>query len=171
MELVKPKKDYLDSYYQGCIENWGHVHDNYIIHNPKEYENWKDTIFDDFEAQANGQNLPDGFLANITYWLIENDEYIGTVNIRPILNDALIEYGGTFGIVIKNSKRKRGYGKKAVELVFKKLKELNISPIIFTCEESNTASWHLCEYFNYKKKDLYTTMINGELTPARRYWF
>ena len=50
MELVKPSEKYLESYYRGCVETWGHVQDNYILHNPDEYESWKTTIFDDYDS-------------------------------------------------------------------------------------------------------------------------
>ena len=171
MELVTPNEKYLETYYLACVETWGHVHDDYIIHDPGEYETWKNHIFEDFKNQEKGINLPNGFVPSITYWLVEEGEYIGTANIRLEINDALIEYGGTFGIFLKKSARGKSLGVKFARMVLQKVRELNISPIILTCEEDNIASWHVIEKLEYVNKELYTTIINGKPVQARRYHF
>lgn len=170
MKLVEPCEKYLDSYYQGCVESWGRVHDNYILHNPEEYDDWKSHIFQDYENQKNGINLPDGFVPNATYWLVDGDDYLGTVNIRLQLTDRLIEYGGNCGIVLRVRARGKGLGVKLAELAFEKMKELKLSPIVLTCEEKNKQSWHIIEHFDYKKCEKYKTEINGIFTFARRYF-
>ena len=49
--------------------------------------------------------------------------------------------------------RGRGNGLKLAELSFEKMKELNISPVVLTCEESNEPSKKILEHFHIQKKN------------------
>jgi len=171
MELIKPDKKYLESYYQGCVESWGQLHDNYIIHNPAKYNLWKETIFDDFKNQEKGINLPKGFVPNITFWLIDEDNYVGSSNIRLFLTEELMIYGDNCGFAVIPSKRGVGYGKKILELTLKKMRELEISPIILTSKGSNLSSIKVIEKFNYINKNEYLTAVNGKISKVIRYSF
>lgn len=150
---------------------WGHIHDNYIIHNPVEFGDWKEHIFEDYENNEKGINLPDGFVPHITYWAIEDEKYIGSVDIRLQLSSKLYEYGGVCGVVLIPEYRGKGNGIKLAELSFKKIKELNIFPIILTCEEDNEPSKRTLEHFPYTKKELYETFLYGKIRKVRRYTF
>ena len=171
MKLVKPDKKYLQSYLDGCTKMWGHIHDNYIIHNPDEFNEWKNCIFEDYENNANGKNLPEGYIPHVTYWVIEDEKYIGTVDIRLQLSPKLYEYGGVCGVVILPECRGKGNGIKLAKPSFKKMKELNIVPIVLTCEEDNEPSKRTLEHFPYIKKELYETFLYGKMRKVRRYTF
>ncbi len=170
MKLIEPCQEYLQSYYEACSETWGLVHDDYIIHNPQEFEHWKTHIFEDYENQKKGIGLRKGFVPSITFWVVDEAKYIGTVNIRLELSEELIEYGGNCGFMIRKSMRRKGLGVVILKLSIKKMNELNISPIVLTAEEKNAASWKIIEKSNYKKRDLYSIVLNGKLTEARRYY-
>ena len=73
MKFIEPEEKYIESYYKGCLETCGHIHSNYIIHNPDLYDNWKNHIIQDYNNAKNGINLPKGFVSNITFWVIENN--------------------------------------------------------------------------------------------------
>lgn len=156
MKFIVPSKEYLKSYYNGCLEMWNNLHNNYIIHNPYDYENWKGTIFDDFKNNEKGINLPEDYVPSTTFWIVSGDEYIGTINIRFKLNEKLKKYGGHIGIAIRPSKQNNIYGYKASLWAYKKARELNISPILVTCYKSDKASLRLLtskysDYFKSKK--------------------
>lgn len=171
MKLIKPNEKYLISYLEGCEKMWGHIHDNYIIHNPFDFDKWKKHIFSDYKNNEKGINLPEGFIPHITYWIIEDERYIGSVDIRLKLSEQLYEYGGICGIAIIPEKRGKGNGLKAAQLSFEKIKELSISPIIFSCEEDNEASKKILEHFPYVKKEVYETFLYGKMRKVRRYSF
>jgi len=171
MEIIKPEKKYLDSYYQACKETWGHVHDNYIIHNPEKYDEWKNTIFEEYENKAKGINLPDGFVASETFWVVEGDEYIGTINIRRSLSDNLREYGGHAGLVIRYTRRKMGYGRKIVEMMLEKIHHMGVGEILLTCEETNIGSQKILEKLKPVRVEKADVMLNNRLTPIKRYYF
>ena len=150
---------------------WGHIHDNYIIHDPACFDEWKNCIFKEYENNEKGINLPEGFISHITYWLIEDEKYIGSVDIRLGLSGQLQEYGGVCGIVIVPEFRGKGNGIKALKLAFEKMRELKISPVVLTCEEDNEPSKRTLEHFPYTKKELYETFLYGKMRKVRRYTF
>lgn len=173
MEFIEPTEKYIESYYKGCVEMWNHIHDNYMIHNPKDYDIWKNTIIQDFNNYKQGINLPKGFVPSVTYWLISNNEYIGTVNIRLKLNDKLAHYGGHIGVAIRPSKQKGIYGLKTVLWAYNKAKELGISPILATCYKSNKASLRLLKsrFSPYYKTEEDILVVDGVLHEIVRFWF
>ena len=168
MQLVKPEKKYLQSYYEACVETWDNIHDSYIIHNPLEYEDWWHSIFEDYIKQERGENLPEGFVPSVTYWIVSGEEYIGTVNIRPVLNDRLKEYGGHIGIVIRTSCRKQGYGKLAGKMAMEKAYQMGVKELLLTCEETNTGSQKILEQYNPKKVEKAIVQLNGKKTGIKR---
>lgn len=171
MKVIKPEEKYLQSYYEACVETWGHVHDNYIIHNPKEFDDWKNHIFQDYENSEKGINLPEDYVPSTTYWIVDNEEYIGTINFRQKLNDWLKTYGGHAGFFIRLSKRKQNYAIKAVKFIFQLAKELKINPLLLTCEEDNIASQHIFAHFKAEKIENDTVILRNHQTKVRRYYF
>jgi len=78
--------------------------------------------------------------ANSTYWLIDNFEVIGAVNIRHYLTERLLNSGGHIGYGIRPSKRNQGYATEILSLSLIKAKELGIDRALLVCEANNTAS-------------------------------
>lgn len=171
MELVKPEQKYLQSYYEACLETWGYVHDNYILHNPAEYDVWKTRIFEDYENLEKGIGLPDGFVPSVTFWAVDRDKYIGTVNIRPELSGRLKEYGGHIGIVIRKSCRKMGYGEVFGKMALEKVFQMGVKEVLLTCEETNVGSKRILEKFTPEKTEKDIVLLNGKQTPVLRYYF
>lgn len=91
-------------------------------------------------SESQGKHLPDGFVPQTTYWLVEGDEFVGRVSIRHILNKQLEKEGGHIGFDIRPSKRKKGYGKKILELALPKALELGLAKVLITCNDNNEAS-------------------------------
>ncbi len=173
MEFVVPSKKYLESYYEGCLEMWNNIHNNYIIHNPKDYEIWKNTIFEELKNKEKGINLPEGIVPSVTYWIVSKDEYIGTINIRLKLSDQLKKYGGHIGVAIKPSKQSGIYGFKASLWALDKARELNISPILATCFKSNKSSLRFMtsKFSHYYKIEEDTFEESGKTHEIMRFWY
>lgn len=174
IELIKPCKEYLESYYEACVETKGHIHDNYIMHSPDNYEEWKDTIFDRYEKNEQGIDLPEGFLPSTTRWIVEDGKYIGTINVRKKVNDVLMKWGGTMGYIIRFGARGHGYATTAVKECKKKQDLFDFVEddfIVFTIEQSNVQSlkvFHkMC--YNNVKEDSYITKINGKDEAVYRF--
>ncbi len=170
-KYIKPIEKYLQSYYEACKETWGHVHSNYILHNPKNFSDWKNKIFDEYIKQENGIDLPEDYVPSVTYWIIDKEEYIGTINIRLKLNNILENYGGHVGAVIRTNKRNHSYGKKALNWSLEQAKKLNISPVLLTCFEDNIPSLKILTSSNYSKMEKDRIICNDKTIQIRRFWY
>lgn len=171
MKIIKPDEKFLQSYYEGCAETWDTVHEKYIIHDPEKYDDWKTHIFKDFKNAELGVNLPDGFIPNVTYWLVLENNYVGTINIRLGLNEGLAKYGGHIGIVIRPSYRKCGYGIKGFDFALKECKNRGINPVLVATQETNKVviSWFE-NIYKPSKVEKERIMHNGSPLDIRRYY-
>lgn len=164
MQLVKPTKKYEDSWNEALVE--------FRTEKQKGFWNWasEPTNLNEYiqliQDNEIGRNLSDGWVPSTTYWLIDNDVFIGHINIRHILNDYLARIGGHIGYYIRPSARKLGYGTKMLELSLPKAKELGLEKVLITCDESNIASKTIIEKNHGQFQDKVTT--EGE--PKLRYW-
>lgn len=91
-------------------------------------------------SYSKGVTLKSGLVPETTYWLVEDDVYIGRVSIRHRLNRSLQKKGGHIGYDIRPSKRRRGYGRLILKLGLKKAKERGFSRVLITCLSTNIAS-------------------------------
>ena len=171
LRLIQPHSDFLESYYQACKETWGFVHNDYIIHNPDLYEQWKDCIFDDYRKQKAGIDLPKGYVPSQTFWIVSEKKYIGTVNVRLQLTDELADYGGNIGIVIRKSERRKGYAANALKLAIKTAREMKICPILMTCTAENESSLRLLSSVGCNKSETAETFADGVFCKVYRFFF
>lgn len=169
--LIRPEKRYLLSYLEGCKESFSSIHDRYIIHDPGRFEIWKDTIFIQYQKSEAGIDLPPGFVPSITFWLVNDNDFIGCVNLRLRLTPELTEYGGHLGCFIRAGMRHRGYGTLAFKLALKEARRHRISPVLLTCTGSNVASYRQLEKFPYQKMELDHAVVDGIDQPIRRFFF
>lgn len=88
-----------------------------------------------------GIDLPEGFVACSTYWLInKNDEILGAIEIRHKLNDFLLFRGGHIGYGIRPKERRKGYSTLMLSLALKQCEIIGISKILITCLKDNIGS-------------------------------
>lgn len=103
-----------------------------------------------------------------TYWMVEGDEFIGRVGIRPQLNAFLEKMGGHVGYAIRASRRGQGYGTAILEMTLPKAKRLGLQKILVTCDDDNAASAKIIERCGGVLQD--TIRVEGHSAPMRRYW-
>jgi len=149
LELVKPTNDYKKEF-QALV--W-----NYISHRETLYMNIYKDALEDFESyvtqlnnHANNIDIPKGWVAYDTYWLImkENDEVIILGNFR--LRHELVDGAGHIGYDIRPDRRGQGYGHKILELGLKKAMKFDFSEVIITCDSINESSKRIIERCNGK---------------------
>lgn len=145
MELVLPSEKYKESYIEAAKEflaegsGFGEVANNELLSGDF------DSFISSAEKKREERKRNKGWVPETMYWLIDNDEYIGHVNIRHELSEYLKTSGGHIGYKIRPSKRKMGYGSKILELALPKAKELGIDPALLTCNIENEASRKIIE--------------------------
>lgn len=98
------------------------------------YVDWLDN-------NARGENLQPGFVPNTTLWLIDDaDEILGVANMRHVLTDSLIEYGGHIGYGVRPSARRRGCATEMLRQSLIVLRSLGVGDVRVTCDRHNVAS-------------------------------
>lgn len=145
MELAPPSPEYTESFAQATKER--ESADNVIGFEPA-FADQVTTIADYIRIRLNhaeGKNLPPQWIPSTTYWLVDNDEFIGETNIRHELTDFLRKTAGHIGYWIRPSKRHQGYGKTILKLALTKAKDLGLQQVLITCDETNEASKKIIE--------------------------
>ncbi|CQR55314.1 GNAT family N-acetyltransferase [Paenibacillus riograndensis] len=142
LELIKPSVDleneYL-SFYKEWLDSGEEMYPWVIEKDPTNFNAMVQFLIDN----ENGINLPEGWVPDSTYWLInENRKIIGVVNIRHQLSEYLLYRGGHIGYGIRTSERLQGYATQLLALSLQKAKELGISKVLLICDERNKGSFH-----------------------------
>ncbi len=169
LQLVRPAPENLDSYCEACAETSGHLHNAYILHDPRRSGEWRRTIFRRFREEERGIGLPEGFVPSATFWLVDPEGYVGTVNIRLRLNAALADYGGHIGLAIRLSRRGHGLARTGFRLAIGRAKEMGIDPVLITCVESNLPSLRALLGIPCRDMESAVTEADGVLAPVRRF--
>ena len=145
LKLVLPTPKYLDSVKNAIVEYQAQPSPFDIqvvkIMIDAQKDNFK-AYFQDVENKRLGIGLPEGYVPNTTLWLIDDDQYIGSFDIRHGLNDYLMQNGGHIAYQIIPSARRKGYVKAGLKLSLDYArKNLGIGKALLTCNFDNVASY------------------------------
>ena len=132
-EHEKMMKDYIQETYQN---NELYINGDGGCHLYLDYSKWLKK-----EKQNHlGINLNSNFVPATTYFYIENNQIVGTINIRHCLNDLLLKSGGHIRYSVLPSQRKKGYATKIIGLALKECQNLNIDKVLLVCDKDNIGS-------------------------------
>lgn len=145
MELVRPSLKYKDSYLAAMHEAGKVPEKNRDAIRYDLMEGDFDAFVKSLNARAQGAGLPEGYVPDSQFWLIDNDEYIGSTTIRHKLTPHLLQAGGHIGYNIRPSKRMKGYGKKILQLALGEAKKLGLTKVLITCDATNIGSRKIIE--------------------------
>lgn len=140
MKLVLPNKKYQKSYIElitsakikGDSEELG----NSLL---KKNESF-DEMIKRLKDRRIGKNINKRDVPATVYWIIENNEVVGTMDLRHILNKDYSERLGHIAYYIKPEMRNNGYATKALKLALNKYYHKFINKVLITCYEDNIAS-------------------------------
>ena len=137
MKLILPCVDYETSY-RAYISELG---DEERYPFPLDFDHHDfDAMLARIEAFRQGQDLPQGYAASTTYWLIDNDELIGVSNLRHYLTPQIQQAGGHIGLGIRPSRRGQGLGNLLLKLTLEQAQQRGIHEVHIHCEKTNPAS-------------------------------
>ena len=106
-----------------------------------------------YENFSKGIGLSPGVVTTTQFWLIDKEEYIGRVDIRPKLNVFYEHGGGHISYQIRPSKRKMGYGKKILGLALKEIKKMGLENALLTVGKNNIGSQKIITHWGGVYRD------------------
>ncbi|SHJ89524.1 Predicted acetyltransferase [Clostridium amylolyticum] len=141
LKLVLPTPEYeekLMDYKREFIENGDSMDGSAGLNNAETFEEWYSVFLDNLKEET----VRKGLVPATTYMAIstDNGRLIGMIDIRHILNEYLLNYGGHIGYSIRKSERKQGYATEMLALALKECAKLNIKKVLITCDKENIAS-------------------------------
>jgi len=143
MKLVNPSLHYQEQYLQ-ALEEGKTESTTTMLNAPAEGQSFA-AFVQVLIDNAKGLQLPEGYVPQSNYWLIDNDTFIGSVSIRHKLTEFLLKEGGSIGYYIRPSKRNLGYGRKILELALLEAKKLGLTKVLITCDDTNIGSQKIIE--------------------------
>ncbi len=98
-------------------------------------------FIDRLEKCSQGSEIPSGFVAHKTFWLIDaHDQVLGVSNLRFSLTDSLRKDGGHIGFSIRPSARRQGLATIILKETLVKAREHGIAKALVTAHRGNTGS-------------------------------
>lgn len=126
----------------------------------KSYEQWL-TFLEEVKAGKH-----EGFVPADTYFIMEEEELVGIVNLRYELNDNLLQTGGHIGYSIQPDRRNRGYATQALRIGLEQMWQRGMSRVLVTCDVDNAASARVIEKCGGQLEDI----RSDEDGFVKRYW-
>ena len=164
LSLVKLSEEYK-RHLNEMMEEWYATGENiipYVIrrNDYKDFEYYMDNL----EVKEGTENLvPDS-----TYFCLdeERDIFVGAVNIRHYLNEALLRDGGHIGDGVRPSERRKGIATKMIGLALDECRKLGIDRVLMVCDKDNIGS---AKSIINNGGVLENEIIDGEVIE-QRYW-
>lgn len=169
-KLVKPSIEYKKSYLEALKEF--QAEGRYKFLDIKQIEQSFDTFIKD--VNEGNRNLHKPYadwvepVTETVLWLVKDNDFIGTFNIRHRLNWHLEKWGGHINFIIRPSMRKKGFGKKILLKGMPYACYLGIDRALITVEPKNTAAIRIIEHCGGVFDN--ETTATDKFPARRRYW-
>lgn len=142
-QLVRPSYQYKDSYIEALREF--HREGRYTYHDLDKLRERFGAHVDEERERIHLENIEPYRVPETIYWLVDDGDFIGRLELRHELNDHLLEVGGHIGYSIRPSRRQLGYGTQILKLALEKACESGMERVLLTCDPDNVASRKIIE--------------------------
>lgn len=102
--------------------------------------NYRD--FDYYLSTLEIKEATDRFVPDSTFFCLDTEQkkFVGAVNIRHYLNDALLLSGGHIGDSVLPSQRRKGIATAMISMALDECRKLGISRVLMVCDKNNIGS-------------------------------
>ena len=142
LELVFPTREYkkeVEEYLQEFLNNGeNEIAGDAGLDRIKDFDKWLEKVQNDLSIDTIDKNR----IPATKYLTIRKSDkkIVGNLQIRHLLNEKLLNYGGHIGDSIRPSERRKGYATEQIRLALKKCKELGIDRVLMDCDKNNIGS-------------------------------
>jgi predicted acetyltransferase len=95
--------------------------------------------------RARGQDIPNGWVPEATFWVIESGQVVGELELRHPLNEWLQQVGGNIGYLTHPEHRNQGVATFALREGLRILAGMGVHQALDTCRNDNVASVRVIE--------------------------
>lgn len=166
--LVRPSSRYKESYLEALREF--QAEGRYVYYDIGELRADFESFVDEECARIHHENIAPYRVPETIYWLVEDDEFIGRLELRHELNDHLLEVGGHIGYSIRPGRREEGYGTRILRAGLEKAREADLDRVLLTCDPDNVASRKIIEKCGGQFEDRVDVVREGVEYHKLRYW-
>lgn len=140
MKLLRPSMEYKEQvleYKNEFIKNGDDLAGTSYLRNYEDYGEWVKFVLDnENESTKHSQVTASVFLAVRE----EDNKLVGIINIRYVLNDYLLNFGGHIGYSVRKDERRKGYAKEMLKMALQECRKLGMKKVLLTCNADNIAS-------------------------------
>lgn len=146
LRLLHPHTKYIKSVFEAHREQYQHKEITKEIWDKIKVEIKNPIIFvKTIKAKNKGKGLAPNQLPFMRFWLIDGDEYIGTLRLSTHISPKMKYREGNIGYQIRPSQRKKGYGYKILRLGLNKARKIGLKKLHINCSKDNIASRAIIE--------------------------
>ena len=170
LKLIKRCPEYVGGYREYCQESY----DNNVIYflptNPKLIDDeWFDRTKDWYDKKETGQIQ--GQPVSFHFWAVDGEKFIGEFQLRTEFPTKVMSDIGSIGYAVRVSEQGKGYGTEILKQGLRIAKEQGMDKVLFTINDKNTVSAHVCEKLGGKLMDRIQSYNDAEGHHImRRYW-
>lgn len=138
LKLVKLSEQYKDQLFE-MMDEWTAANEKIVPYaiRKNDYHN-----FEYYLENLEIKEEIDGKVPDTTRFCLDVDRniFVGAVNIRHYLNEAMLLNGGHIGDGIRPSERRKGYATKMISLALEECRKLGIDKVLMVCDKNNIGS-------------------------------
>jgi predicted acetyltransferase len=120
------------------------------------------------DSQARGERLPPRWVPSRTMFAFCGRTIVGRLQLRLVLNDFLLKFGGHIGYVVLPAFRNRGYAQAMLRQGLDVARASGIDPVLLTCDEGNVSSARVIEKTGGVLENIVDVLPGAP--RKRRYW-
>ena len=170
LQLIKRCPEYVSGYKEYCRE----LYDNNVVYfrptNPDSiHEDWFSRTQEWYGKKEKG--LVEGASPSFHYWAVDDGKFIGEFQLRTEFTEKVMTDIGSIGYAVRVSEWGKGYGTAILCRGLELAREHRMEKVLFTINEKNAASIHVCEKLGGKLQDVIEAYNEAEgQHQLRRYW-
>jgi predicted acetyltransferase len=169
-KLIRPNIDFKDSYLEALEEY--HAEDRYLHQDIAVLQNDFKSFIKELRAEKGYPHQPyqDWVepVPETIVWLVKDDKYIGTVDIRHRLNWHLEKWGGNIHFNVRPTMRGMGFGLKILKKAMPIVNYLGIDKALITLKPEDEIGIKIVEKCGGIFED--ETVATDKFPAMRRYW-